>query len=683
MINFIISASVILALFASTLGWGRPVAKFFFRGVINTPAFSATLGLACWIFLGGILNALRVAYPAALGSIFLAGLCVSCLFLYLTIRNTRSLADFLIPLRFGLLAPRFTLTFLTASSSPLLILAAVVFLIATLMPTSAFNFHDDFHMYMVRPIRMLHTGTLGGDPFDLLGIDSLGAQSFLQTFVLIHLPLDYLNGFDVIFSFMLSGFLLIELGRKLGVSWQFLITSLLLLIFINPQYVNISSLYSSTLMILALIFSVCLPTTPKEATDIRFTLRHSALMALLLSSLIALKATFVIFAGLFFALYVTLSISYTHKKAQSAIAAAVTALISTILLIPWVVVSFKNYKTVIQIHSQHSAYQALDAGRSPFTAGDFTQIFSLGELFYGGSYLNYNLIVVVMAIAGFMSARLLRRNKDQVQVRQLISVASACGAGIGSYWANAQLFDPETAVRYSCPVLLAVLPASVLIVGKCCLTPRGGALQTASQAPAIMRARVMSVLLLGILIASFANVLIDRGKHAFVTRTIVSFPFDESYIAYNQFVLSEQAQNRLLNIQSVTEKGSTILALVSSPFLLDFARNRILAASDWGLTAPWLDGAFGGGRKTIEKYLKDEGVRYAMWEYNGWGMRADQTLRKYLKAPFPQFRKMAANALSLRETLSSVGNTSRVIYNDGQLVVFDFGAQGHGDSRGD
>jgi hypothetical protein len=56
----------------ATYGWGRLTRRL--AGLPNgTWPVSSALGLACVIFLGGILNLCRLAFPAALAAIVLTG----------------------------------------------------------------------------------------------------------------------------------------------------------------------------------------------------------------------------------------------------------------------------------------------------------------------------------------------------------------------------------------------------------------------------------------------------------------------------------------------------------------------------------------------------------------------------------------------------------------------------------
>jgi hypothetical protein len=75
----IVVVSLLTAIYSSALfGWGYLLA-YLFRITWPFP-FTICFGMAVWIFLGGILNMLEIAYPLALDSITLLGLGFSALF---------------------------------------------------------------------------------------------------------------------------------------------------------------------------------------------------------------------------------------------------------------------------------------------------------------------------------------------------------------------------------------------------------------------------------------------------------------------------------------------------------------------------------------------------------------------------------------------------------------------------
>src|SRR5215212_9635116 len=157
----------------SAWGWGQAFATVYRLPILRLGAFTTVLGLAVLSFIGGILNLVGFARSATLVSLVLLGGVFSVVVL---LRNQgwrrvfRSSRSGVAEKRWLSLTPVFMALAIT-------ILAGVC-----LMPTSIFNFHDDFHTYLPRVIRILESGTIAGNPFDGMGLDSLGTQSFFQGF---------------------------------------------------------------------------------------------------------------------------------------------------------------------------------------------------------------------------------------------------------------------------------------------------------------------------------------------------------------------------------------------------------------------------------------------------------------------------------------------------------------------
>src|SRR5882672_8413207 len=126
MTQVILASLVLVAAFASLHGWGALVRRVARTGP-GKPAVTVTLGLAAVLFVGGALNCARLAVPAALFVIVLAGLGL-CL---LDVRT----------LHVGRLD---TPSAVEASLAGLFIASVTLLKIAAQLPPRAFNFHDDF-----------------------------------------------------------------------------------------------------------------------------------------------------------------------------------------------------------------------------------------------------------------------------------------------------------------------------------------------------------------------------------------------------------------------------------------------------------------------------------------------------------------------------------------------------------
>src|SRR5262249_50224254 len=122
-------------------------------------------------------------------------------------------------------------------------------------PSATLNHRDDFGMYLPRVARMLQTGSLAGNPFDGTGYDTLGGQAFMQALLVAHLPLDYAWAFDGLLCLALSLVVLAELADEWEVNCQHALLPMLLLLAIDPQIINLSTVYAGALLIVGLLLA--------------------------------------------------------------------------------------------------------------------------------------------------------------------------------------------------------------------------------------------------------------------------------------------------------------------------------------------------------------------------------------------------------------------------------------------
>ena len=189
---------------------------------------------------------------------------------------------------------------------------------------------------------------------------------------------------------------------------------------------------------------------------------------------------------------------------------------------------------------------------------------------------------------------------------------------------------------------------------------------------AIVTGLIAILVTMGIL---FGAEFVKRLQRAYDAHTIVSYPFSENYSAYNASALSEQSRTRFREIQSKTPAGETIMVYATTPFHLDFSRNRLLSAPGPGLASPWLALPVGTDHVTLRDFLREKGVRYVMWEYQSYGMKSDVEYRWYLTGAYSQtYEGIAKCNLYLREGLSKLRAECEVLHDESGLVLFDIGA---------
>jgi hypothetical protein len=218
-------------------------------------------------------------------------------------------------------------------------------------------------------------------------------------------------------------------------------------------------------------------------------------------------------------------------------------------------------------------------------------------------------------------------------------------------------YDVNHPVRYSAPVLLAGAAAAALLCGS--VLPRAGAL-------------LASLALAAAAAGAFANETAWRLENAWTYRTVLSYPPGEmpKYAFMTRWGLDPEVRGWVRRAQSATRPGEVVLALIACPYDLLFARNRVLVASEFGLSTPWIGLPLEADAARIRRFLAEHGVRYVIWQI-GAGVQTDEQLAARLVRPYAVDRLLARNLASFRASLTALTRASAVLHVDDGLIVLD------------
>jgi len=625
-------------------------------------AYPSAMGIAFLIAVGGVLNAVHLAKPPVLLTLLAVGLALAVFFVcrsFLFLRKGRLVIDQLSALpawnTFG------NLLYLT------FILVVFVFLVQALLPSRSFNFHDDFHIYLMWPVRMLQTGSLGGNPFDHIGVSSLGAQAFMQGMFLTFSPLSDINGFDAIVCLILTLGLLKELGERLGVHIVFIFTACALALFINPQYVNVTSIYSGALMLLGLTFSTLLLTESVASSDSSGIIRAAVPCSLFFAALLALKTTFVFMAPVFWAASLAGSLLLIRVWRPVLLAHASSAVVSISLLIPWLTVHLDRYIQKIHYIIDGIGYpNGRNFSASLLTKGDvLSQLFSNKELFWGNSYRDYLYIDFMLLFALAMASWAVWRKRGRRETFMVIPLLVLLFSMLCNYllFYKMTFFLADRIIRYSCPLVIGVAPIAALLAGW--LWTKGhepGQENAAGRRTFLVISGLLLIFQITI-VGGFRETFVERLKRAWNYGTLISFPlaYNPRYIEYNAYALSDEAAQKISWIQNLVPAGEAIFAWVSLPIYLDYSRNTTFATSEYGLSNNLLVMPLAEGTSGMRRYFQQRGIRYFIWEYQGYGVKPEAQL--------------AGLQRSFIEVLTELLPTSKILYNDGGIIAFDIGPE--------
>lgn len=618
---FIGFTAIAIGVCTALWGWGilcQQLAKYPVRNWAVTIVF----GLGAVIFLGGVLNLLRLAYGWAFDGLLIIGIVLAVKYCKFRPQLPRDTGEW------------FHLVILCMP-----IALIMFFTVKTQLPPEVFNFHDDFEKYFAHPVRMLQTGTLFGSPLNALGSQTLGGQAVLHAIVINHFPVQYINGVDAVFGLLLCLLLPVSIFPLRATFLPMCLIGLLVVFFINPQYVNVSSLYmaSAFMMTAILLFSNI---NEYENNEQKEKLPSPVLTGLIYAALIASKSTFVAFLLLHLVFFVItlkmFGVDFRRLVRWGLIATGMTLL----FLLPWIFLYLPYYvrSSFAQIPHRTDIVVAAEQASS---------VLSTSPLFYGASFAHYTFICIAPLVSVIGVALWKSRERS-------IALAGLVAGGIAVAFVylllvslNPLISGYGTSVRYAVPVLIAGAPIILSLIY----------LKAFRDEESWFKLSFVAIpLLLGTLtIIGFSSPLMDRIRQGYNSGSILAFSkaaTNSKYIEYSQEVIYGDTHSRVITAQKHVPEGQAIVAWISTPFHLDYKRNIIYDAEVAGIATPWA-------------YVPD--VNYFLFEYKGPAVR---TLGKYLNPPPGRCeRYLSEKCILFLQYFQELRKNSDELYDDGRIVV--------------
>jgi hypothetical protein len=602
----------------SLWGWGRVVRRLARAGPWSV-ALTIAVGLAGVLFIGGLLNALNLARRAEIDAVIIVGIALAFTAGW-TARKTISFR----PTRDDLLA-----------AGPIII--AGCFLATYALPQAAFNLYDDFEKYMVHPVEMLATGAMALNPLDSLGVETLGGQAFLQSFVAAHFPLSYLGAVDGVFCLLLS-VTLAGFAIRPGQWAAGALAAELCVLAINPQPVNLSALFSGVCLISTAVLITGLPATTDAKTP------SAPVLGLVYAGLLSLKGIFALFIGIHALSLVGIGLGLGRSRLRWMMSVTGWTLV---FIAPWII-----------LHAPLYLLPSLPAPQLlPGTPVEPVDLFSPAPLYYGATLLDYT----GLALAGLLAAGALvlaARRRWLPASEPLLAAAAAGLAAMLTYCLTVAIIGPMITkhpggLRYACALLIGVIPVCLRLLEPAVAGRRG--------------ARFLPVYVTGFgLLVGFAFLPSAYGRLNRLMRlhTPLAFLTDknqeeraasEAYLGYCNDVLRGPVRAKLAHVQGLVPSGEKIVAWVMAPFWLDFQRNPIAHVSVAGLGMRWA------------RFPAD--AHYLLVEHTGYAVRPDDFYRHLLTGNALSDRVIATRAVAFLATLNERMGQSDLIYKDDSYIL--------------
>jgi len=654
--SLIVTCLLLFVYIPALFGWGHIISK---RLRISWPFPLITcLGLSVWIFLGGILNLLGIAYPIVLDCIVLFGLgyCVLVIFRsFQSVNYSEYLKHYCSKERLIHYLP-----------SVIVILIACIFVAHTLASPKVFNVHDDLQKYLYYPIRMLATGTLRGSPLSLLGFETIGGQPFLHGFIAAHWPTSYINTVDAVFAFILCLMCIISATNCLKLSCWFTLIAVLFPILIPPQHVNISSIYTSSALLLLLFLGPLCDSNRSEKTILKSS--NAVWMGLVYAGLVALKIVNLLFVAIhFFLLAGGLIYLFSWKNTKKWTFNLIKY--SILFISPWILLYYSNgIAWLSKLIYPKNELLILGYNQSSF---HLKNIFSIKPLTYafGATYAHYTIVIILI---GFYWATYLLTNKQTKNDQKLITFIACAGILIvylvTTLILSYMLLDYNRALRYICPFIIAAVPSTIILT-----TANSADFFRLNRDRSSLSLLFILVLLSVVVLASFYGPFSRLVNQVYVHNTILSFrnnlAIDRTYINYTQYVLSGVALEEIRQAQKSIPENEPFIASTALTIHLDYQRNKIINIDYAGLSNPWVDFPFGKEPAEGVRFFSGLGARYILLEYRSFSVRSEKELKFNMTSPHLRTRIIATKEYLFSLMLKEIAKNSKILYDNGSIVV--------------
>ncbi len=619
-------------------GWGYLILRLCGFSKKIDLGWQGSLGLAFLVAAGGVLNYFQLVSKSSLIIFLAVGLGFKIFSLAVNWGVIRdSFANFRANFK-----NRKVLTGLLA-----LILLVVV--VRYGFSTAFFNFSpiDDQHAYLVFPVKMLETGSMGQDPFsERRMLSSLGGQYFLGTFILAAGEIKNLHLMDNGLGFII--FLLVLYGltkdRKLPIGFSLLIVFLAAII--PSPTVNITSFFTAAAVVLAILRFM-----PRAGEFWPNKTGRLLVLALLCAGACALKSNLVLPVAVLYLSYFFWEIKSGQGRFPVFKDFVQASVLILLLLLPWMLSSYKSSGTLF--------YPFLGKGYAVFVNSALSShyleinLYSLyrlaSEVINGlGMFLPFVAVVLVWLFSES------GKNKNAALTALLMALIGILGLiyGSGGY----------SLYYYSFSFLLpAVLFALILLLEK-------GDLSISPKVP--FPSALLGLVCMGVLFGVYVekDIVIFQSAKAAVNIDKGNLKF--GLMSSDLMPALELKQYRAL--QEAVPRGELILARLDRNFLFDFNRNPVYIIDSPGITSPPPGMPYGQGSEALASYLLEQNVRYVAYSYgNEANFHRANAGTMLLPHVNPLLKGETLGSFDFQDNLKELGTIKKIIYDDGKNFVLD------------
>ena len=537
------SLFAVVLFYLSAIGWGLVLAETCrVRGRFDFGLLGG-LGFAFFTIVGGVLNLAGWISPTLLligisvGPLFLA---VAIGFRHLDILNGSTIAGF------------------NRAAATALLIVALTGWVLWMTGDRPYNPGDDYHGYLVFPVRMIQAESRGMDPFNERMLLSYGGQDFLNAVMLSLVPLQNIRAMEMGVAWMvLLGLVAGHCRRRLIGAWT---TGAILIVvsMLTPMVTNISSVVSGAVLFYTL--TRLFPRVIAERDRVRV-----AVVACVLAGIFSLKNNMIPAGGLMLlALYATSGLKPKRKCVAEVLCVSAFA---SVLLAPWIAAMYRSSGTLL--------YPTLGLGLGAYAPADY-----IAPVCWEGARVTISRGVrVILHAPGWWMSVALALLAWRWQGWGILAAAWGGAFVLGMVSGNPGCERYIYSFVFAAFLWVLVQAVPINGVGRW------------------WKYRYVAVLCLLVLLAWEG---VKRSR-----------PWARGHGAENLTA----GRDELRDLQREVPAGWPILVRASRPFNLDFRRNPIYVV-DWpGGSSPAPGMPVDGNVNDIVTYLRGNGIAYVLYSY--------------------------------------------------------------------
>jgi hypothetical protein len=624
---FLLALGWVALLFVALAGYGALLLKLL--RVRITLALAALSGIAVATLVGGLINAFYAATRPALLAFVLIGLMAAALWL----RDRSRVAD--TPFRSKSLAVKLLLM------STLLIFA---FRIAASVHDCHLQDSDDFNYYLAAPVKMLATHSFRGDVFSERRVmSSIGGNEFFDTLVIAVLPVECTQMADWTLGIFLVGLLAFAIGNEFALT-EAQRYALAFFFAITPQLrFNLTFVLLPSAMFMGMVYVAA-----RDDDAPRWREAQALLLGALVGAVASMKSSYVVHGVLFLACIVALR-WWKRGRTEALRFGVLASLAGLLVMLPWMLANIGTAGTMfyplLGKGFQYSAYGHYPPPTNP----------ALGILLH--KVLPFCIPMMVVLLAEWVWG--------EREERSLTVAALMLAALLGSV-ANGLATGGDSVRRYNYPCILPAITLAYVVFAR-----------RRNTSPAQRK-----WLLLECAAAAFALLVgINTGTTTFTSEYRDTWQGLKASLT-DYHATTGETRERYAALQQAIPAGSTALASLQDPFLLNFSRSKILIA-DWpGAASPKPGWPLWENADALAAFLLDHGVRYLLYDYNDCHfapqfaschamLEKQQSERKVDRSVTQWLREEAAVGYDARHQYEALAVTRRRIYDDGENYILD------------